>query len=496
MTPDVLLGAGYGLVIAPAGCGKTHLLSETVRVNAAGRVLVLTHTRAGVAVIRNRLRSVPASAYRISTFDSWAAWLAKQFPSLSGFVPTGTARDYATGKDGALRLLKTDAVQHTLAATYCRVLVDEYQDCGRQQFAMVEAIMAVLPTIAFGDPMQAIFGLNEKLPNWTETTKSFEITWELSEPHRWTRAGEEAFGGWVLQCRSNLAKGLPVDFSKGPPNVRWLPLSTPDTVACHLRAIASAPTHGTLLVINASRHILQRRDLAKRGGGGLSVVETAELQDLRTAAAEIDASAGLSRVGHLLDFASSVMTGVDKPDLIDRVTGVAAGTIVPTSEEDWALYHAQEIGGVAAALTALRRTRNVFRPDLLESLHNAARIHGGDLVSAAAKVRASRLDAGRRVEPRAIGSTLLLKGLEADHVLVLDADGMDRRDLYVAISRGSKTLTVVSRSPILPPLTHLVLRPAPPDSAGIAVAPRFQSGRPAPNCTSDLPRPRPPQQEL
>lgn len=450
VTPDALLGAGHGLVVAPAGCGKTHLLSETVRLNTAGRVLVLTHTRAGVAVIRNRLRSVPASAYRISTFDSWAAWLAKQFPSLSGFVPTGTARDYATAKEGALRLFRTKAVQRALASTYCRVLVDEYQDCGRQQFAMVEAIMAALPTIAFGDPMQAIFGLNEMLPSWTETTKSFETTWELSIPHRWTRAGEEAFGDWVLRCRSSLDKGMSVDFSKGPPNVRWLPLSTPDVIGCQLRAIASVPIDGTLLVINASRQILQRRVLAKRGGGGLSVVETAELPDLRAAAAAIEASAGLGRVGRILDFASSVMTGVDKIGLIDRVTGVAAGTIVPTSEEDWALYHAQEIGGVAAALTALRRTRNVFRPDLLECLHNAARIHGGDLVSAAAKVRATRLDAGRRVEPRAIGSTLLLKGLEADHVVVLDGDGMDRRDLYVAISRGSKTLTVVSRSPILP----------------------------------------------
>ncbi|MFT8247279.1 UvrD-helicase domain-containing protein [Roseomonas sp. BN140053] len=450
MTPDALLGSRHSLVVAPAGCGKTHLLSETVRANTAGRILVLTHTRAGVAVIRSRLRTVPAHAYRVSTFDSWAGWLAKQFPGVSGYIPTGTARDYALAKECALRLLRIGAVQRALAATYCRVLVDEYQGFGRQQFAMVDAIMSVLPAVAFGDPMQAIFGFNEALPGWAETTKGFETEWELSEPHRWTRVGEETLGRWVLQCRSDLAKGLSIDLSKGPPNVCWLPLSSLDEIGCQLRAIAAAPIDGTLLAINDSRFTQQRRALAQRGGAGLSVVETAELPDLRAAAVQIGASAGLVRVGHLLDFASSVMIGVDKRGLLDRVMGVCAGNITPASEEDWALFHAQNLEGVATALTALRRTRDVFRPDLLEALLEAARNHGDDLVAAAAKVRARRLDIGRRVEPRAIGSTLLLKGLEADHVVVLDADGMSRRDLYVAISRGSKTLTVVSRSPVLP----------------------------------------------
>ncbi len=49
-----------------------------------------------------------------------------------------------------------------------------------------------------------------------------------------------------------------------------------------------------------------------------------------------------------------------------------------------------------------------------------------------------------------VGSTLLLKGLEADHTVIVDADVMKATDLYVAISRGSRSLTVVSKSPLLP----------------------------------------------
>jgi DNA helicase-2/ATP-dependent DNA helicase PcrA len=52
---------------------------------------------------------------------------------------------------------------------------------------------------------------------------------------------------------------------------------------------------------------------------------------------------------------------------------------------------------------------------------------------------------------RAFGTTLLLKGLEFDHAIVLDADDMNANNLYVALTRGSKTLTVVSKSRILTP---------------------------------------------
>ena len=49
-----------------------------------------------------------------------------------------------------------------------------------------------------------------------------------------------------------------------------------------------------------------------------------------------------------------------------------------------------------------------------------------------------------RVSHRSIGSTLLLKGLECDHALILDAGNMGASDLYVALSRGAKSVTVFS----------------------------------------------------
>ena len=55
-----------------------------------------------------------------------------------------------------------------------------------------------------------------------------------------------------------------------------------------------------------------------------------------------------------------------------------------------------------------------------------------------------------RVPNLAIGSTLLVKGLEADHCLIIDTNNMNSQNLYVALSRGAKTISIASQSNILP----------------------------------------------
>jgi hypothetical protein len=50
---------------------------------------------------------------------------------------------------------------------------------------------------------------------------------------------------------------------------------------------------------------------------------------------------------------------------------------------------------------------------------------------------------------RAVGSTLLLQGLEAEVAVILEADDLSPRNLYVAMTQGSKKLLVCSRSPVL-----------------------------------------------
>ena len=58
---------------------------------------------------------------------------------------------------------------------------------------------------------------------------------------------------------------------------------------------------------------------------------------------------------------------------------------------------------------------------------------------------------GRPISHRKlIATTLLVKGLEYDHAVVLNAEALDAKDLYVAMTRGSKSLTIISTGRYLP----------------------------------------------
>lgn len=53
---------------------------------------------------------------------------------------------------------------------------------------------------------------------------------------------------------------------------------------------------------------------------------------------------------------------------------------------------------------------------------------------------------------RAVGSTLLLNGLEAEVAVILDADGLNARNLYVAMTRASKRLALCGQNPVSNPV--------------------------------------------
>ena len=91
MPPELdLFAADRGSVTAPAGCGKTHLIADTLSLHDGVRpILILTHTNAGAAALRLRLQRarVRASAYRVTTIDGFAMRLIASFPLRSGHEP-------------------------------------------------------------------------------------------------------------------------------------------------------------------------------------------------------------------------------------------------------------------------------------------------------------------------------------------------------------------------------------------------------------------------
>jgi len=73
--------------------------------------------------------------------------------------------------------------------------------------------------------------------------------------------------------------------------------------------------------------------------------------------------------------------------------------------------------------------------------------HGDSLREAAWELRNRLRRQGRPVEKRTISRTLLIKGLEFEHALILDAAEHDAKNFYVAATRPTMSLTVCSKEP-------------------------------------------------
>ncbi|RSM28393.1 hypothetical protein C5B76_07170 [Aeromonas salmonicida] len=104
------------------------------------------------------------------------------------------------------------------------------------------------------------------------------------------------------------------------------------------------------------------------------------------------------------------------------------------------------------ALRALTRQNNAraYRPDVLYCCLRAMQMAAGGSCSfadATVRERERNRHESRPLARRAIGSTLLLKGLEAEVAVITAPEEMDARHLYVAFTRGSKKLVVYSFAP-------------------------------------------------
>jgi DNA helicase-2/ATP-dependent DNA helicase PcrA len=466
-----LLTIDRGTVTAPAGCGKTHLIAQTLTRHGGGKpILILTHTNAGVVALRGRLdqAGVPATAYRLSTIDGWAMRLISTFPMRSahhaGLLQlTNPRTDYPNIRVAAAKLLKAGHVNDVLAASYARLIVDEYQDCSIRQHAIVAYAAKTLPTCVLGDPMQAIFGFGgDDLAKWDEhVCTSFPLAGELATPWRWTNAGAESLGRWLLDVRGKLLRGEPIDLRTAPAGVNWVNLDGTEDHQRRLRAASVRPPdgQGCVLIIGDSTNPDGQRQFASQTPGAITV-EAVDLRDLVAFARVFDLSApdALERIAN---FAQSVMRNVGAADLVRRVQSLMRGTArnPPTDAETTAISFVRAPSHRTAVdvLVEIGKQAGVsaHRPAVLRACIRALQLCGGTVGlsfhEAAIRMREQNRLVGRPLPRRAVGSTLLLKGLEAEVAVILNAGALDARNLYVAMTRGSKTLTICARSPILNP---------------------------------------------
>ncbi|MBK0052630.1 UvrD-helicase domain-containing protein [Stenotrophomonas sp. S39] len=461
-----IFASRLGSVIAPAGCGKTQLIADSLRqYKAVKPVLVLTHTNAGRAALDSRMEraGVPRSAYRSFTIDSWAGRVASRFPLRTGVSASvlrheNKALDYPAIRQGALRVLQCGDINDVLAATYHGVIVDEYQDCSLAQHGIIRALSAPLPVCVLGDPLQAIFGFREPTVDWDLHVRAdFPSVGCLSIPWRWRRVGAEALGEWLLDVRRQILAGSSISLDGAPRSVRHIPLSAIEKTA-NLQRMEAARTRapnkdGSVLVIGRSETPETHRKLASATFGA-SVVESLDLRDLSQFAASFEPTKSDS-LQALLDVLGEMMTNLGGAELRRRLETLRAGRAKkPASQLEAGCINylaAPSFEAASVLVEALEASPDVrvYRYEALRVLKSALQLACGGSVSfyeAVVRARESNRHTGRRAGRVAVGSTLLLKGLEADMAVVLHAGEMDPKNLYVALTRGSRGVVVCSKA--------------------------------------------------
>lgn len=460
-----------GYVIAPAGYGKTHLIALAVRASS-GRQLILTHTFAGVHSIKTKMTAlgVPVSKYQVDTIASWSLRLCLAYPKTSEWkTENPSSKQWNKLYECFAVLLDKKFVRHLVAATYAGVYVDEYQDCSDMQHSLICALAEFLPCRILGDPMQAIFDFDEGKPvDWDASIfPVFDCLGQLETPWRWEKAGASKLGVWLKDVRARLEHGQKIDLANGrPPSVVYV-----NTDPKYLATKQYSSLCG-LLGQNESVIALHGGDqqsknkthrLARTLAGRFSSIEEVEGRELHsfvkhfTAAKTVQAGFRLA-----LAFSKKCFTGVEramaagtKKGEVAKQSKVTKYPLVLNAAND---YLNEPTSGHLRSFFLVLKTNpetSAYRRDLLYRFLNVLKMHiegeGATLAEAANLYQRELRHTGRPIShQKLIGTTLLVKGLEYDHAVILDADSLDAKDLYVAMTRGSKSLTIIGTGRYLP----------------------------------------------
>ncbi len=459
-----LLSAAPCSVEMPAGTGKTHLLAASAAVAAAAgeRSLILTHTNAGVDAIRRRLRDfgVPSSLARVDTITSWAFALVGSY-SVIAEVSVTEIPDWSLSDNylaGAARVARADAIIDVLKLSFDYLLVDEYQDCTLVLHEFVLALTAAIPrTVLFGDRLQAIFTFAGPMATWDEhVLPGFPAHQLVVEPRRWQGHNPE-LGQWLLDIRPQLTDGQAFDFTdhhvSGLQFVHGSAPTAINTVAHSYRDFGETVVLLDKWPDDVARH-------ASRLGGIYSVMEDISGNFMRAQLQALPAEGDYLLAHWFARFAKECtvgLAGIDAPILTrlgrnESIAHYARPGIEPVvAALDTLRLEPTYIQLLAAARAAMQtRGPRLYRweawNDTCAAIAMTADI-GGSAIDNLARIRDRLRRAGRARHARIASRTLLVKGLEYDHVIIAELHKMrDPRNLYVALSRARKSVTVVGVS--------------------------------------------------
>jgi hypothetical protein len=491
------------LIEASAGCGKTYqgaaYAKDIVGTMGRGRLLILTHTHAACGVFADRTKNA-GSGVEIKTIDALIGQIATAYHNSLGLPANLSSWAWQNEGEGfdimatrvAAFLTAQPMVAKALARRYPVLICDEHQDSTADQHSIVMALHSGGALLRiFGDPMQRIYGQKTNKAalvdrkRW-EALKQSAACGILDHPHRW-KDGCPDLGRWILNARTALESGQPIDLTAALP--KSLRLFTAENVSqsrdryqlseAHRKPIDAHVRAQSQLMVLASHnplvgalHAFWNRSIPIWEGytrDALAALVNAAQTKSGDASALADA---------LLSFVDSVAVGFSPSSHGDRfVQEVKDGCTRKTTGKSAniqsmarAIINQPSHVGVAAALDIMRNLVEKkgagfdgIKIDHRTEFRDAVRLgQFADAQEGFAEIARKRSFARPSPAARVLSSIHKAKGLECDNAMIVGCEKAQftgtlyaRCRMYVALSRAKKSLTLVIPSTNPSPLFKL-----------------------------------------
>ncbi len=454
------------IVIAPAGYGKTHTISESV-LHTNGKQLILTHTHAGVASIKEKLRKLGVSKFRynVETITSYAQKFVFGFCTKDDIPAQEDSKDYFPFIiEEAIRLVKVKPISEVVSNTYTGLFVDEYQDCTLIQHEFIQALSNLLSTRLLGDYLQGIFDFTGDLVDLKDDDflgAFAQNKFELTIPWRWKNTNPK-LGEDLKRIRSALLGSVQIRFDvfRSVDFIKISPHDFRNYRSNFYKVIWSLVKEESLLIIHPdSTNIHARLSFIKTFKNKFRLLESIDSDSFYSISKMID-DASIEDLPKLIreiclklfnktsvnkwfnehgfknktkpkdkEILKPVKKIIEELDQLGGLNykGVSEILMKISDIPDFICYRKEVFNNVCSALVQAQKEKISVYEAMIQNRNKVRMI-------------------GRKIYGRCIGTTLLTKGLEFDTVCILHAEKFKcPKHFYVAVTRASKRLIIISQ---------------------------------------------------
>jgi DNA helicase-2/ATP-dependent DNA helicase PcrA len=499
------------LLIAPAGYGKTFTIVESLKYTT-GKQLILTHTHAGIASIKDKLKeaNVKSELYKVETISGFFQRYYHAFYSeITHSDEVQSSSEYHSFiLNKAKELFTSSIIKTVINSSYNGLFVDEYQDCTIKQHTVIMELSKVLPTRILGDPLQGIFEFGEPLVNFDRDLSEFVKFPELATPFRWYKEGNnKALGDLIKSFRKPLLNGDSIDVKMQAQSgfyviqVKGDDINDPrsfyrEKLIGLISNKKANPDFDNLLIITPEYTEVVNGKSIKRGGvadrasilskvdysHSITPIEAIDEKTFYKLASDIDGcinslksskkpikkiydifcklfnksspkkskNVGLNDWFHIPSKSDNKDYGIKRKIGNNKITAERFIKHIDNFTKDPNVMTMYKLFMFIKSDLKLKKTRRIeLLYSILKSLKESS-LDNSSVLTAMVEHKNIIRRVGRRADGKCIGTTLLTKGLEFDTVAILDAHKFEcPKHLYVALTRCCKNLIIFTASETL-----------------------------------------------